>query len=106
EDLHWADPTTLECIELLIGQVPSRGCLLLLTARPDASFQPPADKVEQLTLVSLGPVDVEQIVEGLVGRDHFSRMLVEDVVRRADGIPLFVEEIVRFFENSPAQANE
>jgi len=104
EDLHWADPTTLECIDLLIPRVHSRGCLLLLTARPDAVYRPPSEQVETLKLESLGPVDVEQIVDGLAGRDGFSRMLVEDVVRRADGVPLFVEEIVRFIENSSALA--
>jgi TOMM system kinase/cyclase fusion protein len=105
EDLHWADPTTRECIDLLIPQVAARGCLLLLTARPDTAYQPASpDHVETLQLDSLGPVDVQQMVDGLAGRDGFSRMLVEDVVRRADGIPLFVEEIVRFIENSSSQA--
>src|SRR5205814_2217265 len=102
--LHWADTTALECIELLIPRLAARGCLLLMTARPDAAYQPPADQVEIVELGSLGPVDVEQIVDGLAGRDGFSRMLVDDVVRRADGIPLFVEEIVRFIEATSAQA--
>jgi TOMM system kinase/cyclase fusion protein len=100
EDLHWADPTTLECLDLLIPRVAGRGCLLLLTARPDAAYQPAGEQVEVLKLESLGPADVAQIVDGLAGRDGFSQTLVEDVVRRADGIPLFVEEIVRFIENS------
>jgi TOMM system kinase/cyclase fusion protein len=104
EDLHWADPTSLECIDLLIPRLAARGCLLVMTARPDAAYQPAGDKVEIVELATLGPVDVEQIVDGLAGRDGFSRMLVEDVVRRADGIPLFVEEIVRFIEATSAQA--
>ena len=104
EDLHWADPTTLECLDLLIPKLAARGCLLVMTARPDAAYQPPREHSEIVELGTLGAVDVERIVEGLAGRDGFSRMLVEDVVRRADGVPLFVEEIVRFIEATSAQA--
>jgi predicted ATPase len=74
-----------------------------MTSRPDAAYRPTSDLVETVELGTLGAVDVEQIVESLAGRDGFSRMLVEDVVRRADGIPLFVEEIVRFIEATSAQ---
>jgi TOMM system kinase/cyclase fusion protein len=103
EDLHWADPTTLECLELLVRKAAGRRCLLLLTARPDAAFQPARELGQVIRLESLGSAEVEQIVEGLAESDGFSRMLVSDVVQRADGIPLFVEEIVRFLENSSAQ---
>ena len=103
EDLHWADPTTLEFVELLVRRVARTRCLLLLTSRPDTGVKWPVDIVQVLALKSLEPGDVARMVEGLAGRATFSDGMLQDVIERADGIPLFAEELVRFLkEEAPA----
>jgi TOMM system kinase/cyclase fusion protein len=104
EDLHWADPTTLELLDLMIRKVGSTRCLVLLTARPDLRADWPEGLVEVLPLKSLEGTDVAEIVQALMGADRPPPHVLEDVIRRADGIPLFIEEIVRFVEDSATQA--
>jgi len=101
EDLHWADPTTLEFLDLLIRRLPSSHGLLLLTTRPDVgSASWPRESVETIELKSLDTENVATIVKALMGVDSLAPKLLEDVARRADGIPLFIEEIVRFVQES------
>lgn len=101
EDLHWADPTTLEFVDLLVRRVARTRCLLLLTSRPDTGSKWPPELVKVLELESLGPADVTRMVEGLAGRVVFSEGMLQEVVERADGIPLFAEELVRFLTDGP-----
>src|SRR5262249_20775032 len=68
EDLHWADPSTLEFLGLLIDQVPTARLLLVLTARPE--FRPPWElrsHVMQLMLNRLGRKQVETMVDRVAG---------------------------------------
>jgi TOMM system kinase/cyclase fusion protein len=100
EDLHWADPTTRELIDLLVGRVAGRRVLLLLTSRAELPQPFAEDLVELVELRALEQKEVEQIVGALTNGRHLPDKLVEDVVQRADGIPLFVEEIVHFLEEA------
>ncbi len=64
EDLHWADPSTLELLTLYLEQIPTTRVLALLTFRPD--FTPPwgpRSYLGQLTLSRLGRQQVEVMVE-------------------------------------------
>jgi class 3 adenylate cyclase len=68
EDLHWADPSTLEFLSLLIDQTPTARLLALLTCRPE--FDPPwspRSYLTQLTLGRLGRAQVEAMLERLTG---------------------------------------
>ena len=103
EDLHWADPTTLEYLDLLIRKLPSSHGLLLLTTRPELDARWPKELVETLELKSLETDDVATIVKALMGVETLAPQLVEEVARRADGIPLFIEEVVRFVQESVTQ---
>ena len=72
EDLHWADPSTLEVLTLYLDQVPTTRLLAVLTFRPD--FTPPwrpRSHVTQLTLNRLGRPHVEAMVENLTGGKAF-----------------------------------
>ena len=74
EDLHWADPTTLEFVRLLIDQVPTRRMLVLVTFRPE--FPPPwsgRSYITQLTLTRLSPRQVEAMVEQVTGGRRYQR---------------------------------
>ncbi|MCC6558429.1 MAG: protein kinase [Polyangiaceae bacterium] len=96
EDLHWADPSTLELLGLLIDEARPSPILLLLTARP--SFVPPWPVRAHLAQLHLSPLEAVEI-EALVGRLAGPRALPEGLVRtvaaRSDGVPLFAEELTK-----------
>ncbi len=96
EDLHWADPSTLELLALYLDQVPTARMLALLTFRPE--FTPPwgsRSYLSQLTLGRLGRAQVERIVENVTGGRTLPDEVVEQVVAKTDGVPLFVEELTK-----------
>jgi len=96
EDLHWVDPTTLELLNLLVDQGPTTRLLALFTFRPD--FSPPWTGRSHLTQVTLPRLPRRQAAE-LTGRVAHSKALppevVEQVVAKTDGVPLFVEELTK-----------
>ena len=96
EDLHWADPTTLD----LLRGIAERGALaplfVLITARPE--FRPPWGMRSHHGTISLAPLDREQVrhmVAELAARHALPKEVVEGVTERTGGVPLFVEEVTR-----------
>jgi predicted ATPase len=96
EDLHWVDPSTLELLSLLVDQGPTARILALFTFRPD--FSPPWTGRSHLTQVTLPRLPRRQAAE-MIGRVAHSKALppevVEQVVAKTDGVPLFVEELTK-----------
>jgi TOMM system kinase/cyclase fusion protein len=96
EDLHWVDPTTLELLTLLVDQGPTARILALWTFRPD--FSPPWSGRSHLTQMTLNRLPRRQAAE-LTGRMAHGKALppevVEQVVAKTDGVPLFVEELTK-----------
>src|SRR5262249_59633801 len=89
EDLHWADPSTLELLELLLDHVPTARLLLVLTSRPE--FRPPwapRSYVTQLTLTRLPRYQSEEIVLRVTGGKPMPAEVLAQVVANTDGIPL------------------
>jgi TOMM system kinase/cyclase fusion protein len=103
EDLHWADPTTLELVDLLVDRCAQGDTLLVLTARPDVERRWPAERARTIHLQSLPPPEVERIVRELVGREFVSPWLVFNVTERAEGNPFFIEELTHFLNASLEQ---
>jgi predicted ATPase len=96
EDLHWADPSTLELLSLVVDQTPMARMLTLLTFRPD--FHPPWSPHSyrtQITLGRLGRHQVEQIVSHLTRGKALPAEVLEQVIAKTDGVPLFVEELIK-----------
>ena len=96
EDLHWADPTTLD----VLHGIAERGALAPLfavaTTRPE--FRPPWSMHSHHGTVSLAPLDRRQVrdmVAQLSAQQALLREVVEDVVTRTGGVPLFIEEVTR-----------
>ncbi|AUX40927.1 protein kinase [Sorangium cellulosum] len=95
EDLHWADAATLEWLGALVGEVPSARVLALLVARPE--FAPPwaTSGMLQIQLGRLDRAHVQRMVEQIAGGRALPAAVLEQIVRRADGVPLHVEELTR-----------
>src|SRR5262245_12735057 len=103
EDLHWADPTTIEMVGLLIEEI--RGsrmatgegpvCLLLvLSARPEFDPPWPTHDLGIIQPARLGRGDVAAMVAAAVARGQVLESRIVDLVaERSDGVPLFVEEV-------------
>ena len=96
EDVHWADPSTLEVLGLVIEQAPTVRMLNLLTYRPE--FQPPwpmRSHMTPLTLNRLERLQVEALVTHLAGGKVLPAEVMQHVVSKTDGVPLFVEELTK-----------
>ena len=96
EDLHWIDPSTLELLSLLIDQVASARLCLMLTARPE--FRSPWTMVAHLTALTLrrfAPAQVTRLASHVAGDKALPPAVLEEVVRKTDGVPLFVEELTK-----------
>ena len=94
EDIHWSDPTTQEFIEVLVERAQAMKAMLVFTSRPDAGFNY-FDKTTLLALElrRLDSVEARQLVTAVSGERPLSADVVEEIVERADGIPLYVEEL-------------
>src|SRR5262245_38925725 len=96
EDLHWADPSTLELLTLFLEQVPTVRLLALLTFRPE--FTPPWGSrayLSQLTLSRLDRTQVGEMVAKVTGGKALPAEMVQQVIAKTDGVPLFVEELTK-----------
>jgi class 3 adenylate cyclase/predicted ATPase len=101
DDLHWADPTTIELLKLTVEHVPSYKILTILTSRPE--FQEPWDTDTNLTKVSLNRLSSSEM-ESMVLELSFGKKLPADVLshikEKTDGVPLFIEELTKMILDS------
>jgi predicted ATPase len=96
EDAHWADPTTLEVMDLLIHRVRDNPLLVVVTHRPEFSSRwSHYGHVTALTLTKLTRAQSGAMVSRLCGGKALPADLVEQILGKTDGVPLFVEELTR-----------
>ena len=96
DDAHWCDPTTAELLGMVVRRIGSLPLLLVITARPE--FRPDwlgAEKVENILLKPLRPDESVALIRTVAGADALDRNIVEAIVARCDGVPLFLEEITK-----------
>ncbi len=96
EDLHWADPTTLEYLGLLVEQAPTMPILHVLTYRPE--FSPPWPQRSHITPIVLNRLErpqVEALIAQRAGGKTFPTEVVQHIVAKTDGVPLYVEELTK-----------
>jgi predicted ATPase len=96
EDLHWIDPTSLELLSLAIEMIGNQPILLLATARPE--FSPPWPNhryTSTLSLNRLGRSDGEALIGGLTRGKSLPPEVVNQIIWRTDGVPLFIEELTK-----------
>jgi class 3 adenylate cyclase/predicted ATPase len=96
EDVHWADPTSLEALDLLIDRVRSFPLLIVLTHRPEfQSRWGGHGHVTGLNLSKLTRAQSSTMVSKLAGGKALPAELVEQILAKTDGVPLFVEELTK-----------
>jgi class 3 adenylate cyclase/DNA polymerase III delta prime subunit len=96
EDVHWIDPTSLELMDRTVDRIRGWPVLLLMTFRPE--FRPPWTEHAHVTIAALSgldPRDGAAIVERIAGNRVLPTEIVNEIVERTDGVPLFVEELTK-----------
>ena len=96
EDAHWIDPTSLESLGRAVDQIRTMRVLLSVTFRPE--FDPPwigRPYVTALTINRLDQRDTDAMIDHLVVNKGLPANIRQDIIERADGIPLFVEEMTK-----------
>ena len=96
EDAHWVDPTTRELFDIVVEQVRTLPVLLIITYRPE--FVPPWLGQSHVTVLTMNRLDrranlamIRQVAKG----KELPTVLMEQIVARTDGVPLFIEEVTK-----------
>ena len=101
DDVHWADPSTLESLGLLVDQIPTSPILAVLTFRPEfVPPWPPRSHMTSLTLNRLERPQIEALVRQQAGGKRLPPEVVAHIVAKTDGVPLFVEELTKMILES------
>lgn len=102
EDLHWVDPTTLETLKELLLTVENHRMLALFTARPDfvAPWVDAQPNLRQMELRRLDPAQTRVICLRVARGKKLPEEVVEQIIERADGVPLFAEELTKMIIGS------
>ncbi len=105
EDLHWVDPSTLEFLELLVDQGLNDRILTLFTFRPE--FETPWGSKAHQTNLALNRLTRKQLQElmELRAKRAFPDDVVNQIMERTDGVPLFVEEFTKLLIDSKQVTN-
>jgi class 3 adenylate cyclase/tetratricopeptide (TPR) repeat protein len=96
EDVHWADPSTREVLNLLFDRVGGFPLLVLITHRPEFQTRwPHCEHMATLDLSRLDAADSRAIVSRLSDGKALPEELIVEIIDKADGVPLFVEELTK-----------
>ena len=96
EDTHWADPTSIELLGRILRRVAGLRAMVIANFRPE--FVPPwleLGHVTLLTLNQLGRRQVDELIDTTAAGVTLPEPVIEQIVAKAQGVPLFVEEITR-----------
>jgi class 3 adenylate cyclase/tetratricopeptide (TPR) repeat protein len=96
EDVHWIDPSSRELLDMMIERVARLPALLIVTFRPE--FQPPWSDQAHVTILTLNrfaPREAAALVASLGGGNALTKPMIDEIIERTDGVPLFVEELTK-----------
>ena len=96
EDLHWADPTTVEVLGRVIEEAPELPLLILVTARPE--FVQPWPNYRHVSTVTMSRLDRAEglaLVAAMTKGKALPREVLNQIVAHTDGVPLFIEELTK-----------
>jgi hypothetical protein len=96
EDAHWSDPSSRELLDLTVERIQGLPVLVFVTFRPE--FVPPwtgQSQVVTLTLSRLNRRNGAVLAKRIFGNETVTDNLIDDIVERTDGVPLFIEELTK-----------
>jgi class 3 adenylate cyclase/predicted ATPase len=96
EDLHWADPSTLELIRVWMAEAANSKSMTLLTSRPD--FSPAWPAQNNFTTLDLGRLPDAQALElaqMAAGDANLSDSVLQQLVKKSDNVPLYLEMLTK-----------
>ena len=96
EDIHWIDPTSLELLTAMVEHVPQLRVMLLATARPEFTLPWPSyPHMTTVPLTRLGRREGAALVERVTGGKKLPKEVMDEILARTDGVPLFIEELTK-----------
>ena len=96
EDAHWMDPTTLELLDMVVQHVPTLPILVVVSFRPE--FVPPWTGYPHVVTLSLSRLTRRHgaaIVDKVTGGKSMPPEVLDQILMKTDGVPLFVEELTK-----------
>jgi class 3 adenylate cyclase/predicted ATPase len=102
EDAHWLDASTLELLELMISRIAHARVLLIVSSRPE--FRPTwlaHANVSTHSLTRLSQAEVRTMIRDLLRGGNMPQKLVDQIIEKADGVPLFIEELTSSTLSAP-----
>jgi class 3 adenylate cyclase len=101
EDVHWIDPTSLELLGMIVERIQQLPVLLLMTARPE--FTAPWPSHAHVTTVPLARLSRQEgatLAQDVTGGKALPKEVMDQILARTDGVPLFVEELTKMLMES------
>ncbi|MGA7122205.1 MAG: AAA family ATPase, partial [Polyangiaceae bacterium] len=95
EDVHWADPSTLDFLDLLVRERPGGRTLVCVTARPEFVARWSGPDVRTIEMPRLSGDEIAAMVSSVTGGRALPPLLVRRIAERSEGVPLFVEEVTK-----------
>ncbi|NOD36243.1 MULTISPECIES: adenylate/guanylate cyclase domain-containing protein [unclassified Ruegeria] len=106
EDVHWADATTLDFLDTLAANLAGFPVLMVLSHRPE--YEPPEHYLDKAATVDLSPLartEASELVRRVAEPFSLPVILIRQIIEKADGVPLFIEEITKaVLDQLPADA--
>jgi class 3 adenylate cyclase/tetratricopeptide (TPR) repeat protein len=96
EDIHWADPSTLEFINLIVNLSPQYRILIILTVRPGFNYNwGHLDHIVPISLSNLNIDESKNIISNITKGKTLPQEVLKQIIDKTDGIPLFIEELTK-----------
>ena len=95
EDLHWIDPSTLDLLVSLVDYPLDASIMCVFTFRPEFKIPWTSRRVTQIAINRLTRSQIAEMIRSRAGVDKLPGSLIQRVVDRTDGVPLFVEELTK-----------
>jgi len=96
EDVHWIDPTSLTLLERLRDRMQDWRMLVIVLSRPELTLAwTDRPYITSLSINRLDRAQVASMIESLPGAGALSRSIIDQIVAKADGVPLFAEEMTK-----------
>lgn len=99
EDLHWADQSSIEIINLLFEIIPGARVLVVFTYRPEFSPNWGSRSYQsQLTLYKLTTKQIAAMVNNILGPSHSNDGFIDFITAKTEGTPFFIEEFIKYLK--------